>query len=119
MAKLSPTKHAEVDFDYLMNLAKNDPEGFKVKREEMIEEYINSVPPKQQHRLRCVQWRIDQARAKAKSPLGACMAITEMMWDSFEQLNQLFLDMRNDSQNNGPANRKVPETADILPFRIA
>ncbi|MFV2059425.1 MAG: DUF3135 domain-containing protein [Gammaproteobacteria bacterium] len=105
----------EFDFDMMMELAKNSPEEFEALRLELIEDYITSLPQERQHRMKCLQWRIDRTREQAKTPLGSCMAITEMMWESFEQLNTLFMEMKN-SDNKVKVNVQL-QMAKILPFQ--
>ena len=80
------------NFDEWLDLSKRDPESFESRRLESIEEFINSVPEDKQHRLRCLQWKIDRVRAKMPTPLAACVAISDMMWDSLDRLNQLYHD---------------------------
>lgn len=48
----------------------------------MIEAFICSVPEERQPRLRGLQWRIDQIRRTARTPLASCIRISRMMWDS-------------------------------------
>jgi hypothetical protein len=115
--KLTTEFDAEFDFDKMMNLANNNPEQFEEIRQQLIADFIKSIPKEKQHRMECLQWRIDQTRAQAKTPLAACMAITEMMWESFEQLNTLFMEMK-DSDSTVRLNVAMP-TADILPFKAA
>ena len=78
------------NFDEWLELSKRDPESFESRRLESIEEFINSVPEDKQHRLRCLQWKIDRVREKMPTPLAACVAISDMMWDSLDRLNQLY-----------------------------
>ncbi len=107
----------EFDFDTMMNLAKNNPEEFEALRQTLINNFIESLPEENQHRMKCLQWRIDRTREQSKTPLAACMALTEMMWDSFEQLNALFLEMKG---SDSRVKVSVPlQTADILPFKTA
>jgi hypothetical protein len=105
----------EFDFDMMMDLAKNSPEEFEDLRQGLINDYIQSLPKERQHRMECLQWRIERARDQAKTPLGSCMAITEMMWESFEQLNTLFMEMKN-SESKVKVNVAL-QSADILPFK--
>jgi hypothetical protein len=78
------------DFDEWLELSKTDPGSFENRRMESIEEFINSVPEDKQHRLRCLQWKIDRVREKMPTPLAACVAISDMMWDSLDKLNQIY-----------------------------
>jgi len=107
----------EFDFDVLMDLAKNDPEQFEEIRHQIIADYIKTLPEERRHRMECLQWRIDRTREKSKNALSSCMAITEMMWESFEQLNALFVEMKR-SDSTRIDNVALP-TADIIPFKTA
>ena len=71
-----------IDFDQWAELAKSDPQAFEAKRAEVIEQMIQDMPEQKQHRMRCLQWKIDQVRSQAKTPMSACIKISEMMWDS-------------------------------------
>lgn len=68
------------DFDSMSLIAKQDPEKFERIRQMAINEFIESVPLERRHRLRCLQWRIDQERRNC-TPLSACLKISKMMWD--------------------------------------
>ena len=71
-----------IDFDQWANLAKSDPDAFEAQREKAIEEMIGRMPERRRQRIRCLQWKIDQIRNRAGTPMAACMRISEMMWDS-------------------------------------
>ena len=87
-----PKLQSSFNFDEWLELSKRDPQSFESRRLESIEEFINSVPEDKQHRLRCLQWKIDRVREKMPTPLAACVAISDMMWDSLDKLNQLYHD---------------------------
>ena len=72
---------SEVDFDHWSAIASSDPERFEQMRQAVIDEVISRAPQRQQQRLRCLQWRIDQERRLAHTPLAACIRISTMMWD--------------------------------------
>ena len=40
-----------------------------------------TLNPDIQVRLEALQWKVDQVRARAGTPLMACIRISEMMWD--------------------------------------
>ena len=82
--KQANTQKPLVDFDTWSELAQSDPEAFEARRAEIIEQMIQCMPAHRQHRMRCLQWKIDQVRARASSPLSACISLSEMMWDSFD-----------------------------------
>jgi hypothetical protein len=70
------------DFEHWAQLAITDPEAFEDRRSHLIEAFISSAPIERQQRLRGLQWRIDQIRRTAHTPLAACIRISRMMWDS-------------------------------------
>jgi len=81
-------------FDTMMSMAKDDPEGFEHLRQQMINAVIDDAPEDSRRRLIGLQWRVDQERRLAKTPMGACIRISNMMWESvtgegglLEQLN--------------------------------
>ncbi len=69
-------------FDNLVKIAKADPDAFELLRKQMVNEVINEVPEASRRRLTGLQWRVDQERRLAKTPMGACIRISSMMWDS-------------------------------------
>jgi hypothetical protein len=76
------TKSAEIDFDLWADMARNDPEAFETMRLEAIDAVIARAPQENQERLRRLQWRIDQERRLARTPMAACLRISRMMWRS-------------------------------------
>ena len=81
------------DFDAWAELARSNQTEFERRRKAAIEEVIASAPPERQPRLRALQWRIDYERQRAKTPLGACIKINAMMWDSFYELHAVLNDL--------------------------
>ncbi len=86
MPELHPTcsdsATPRVDFDQWAELARRDPEAFEARRSELIEAAIERLPADRRQRMRCLQWKIDQVRARSGTPMAACIRISEMMWDS-------------------------------------
>jgi len=80
------------NFDEWCELSKNDPESFESRRQESIDELISNASEDKQQRLRCLQWKIDRVRDKMPTPLAACVAISDLMWDSLDRLNRLYND---------------------------
>lgn len=93
------TKIAEKEFDEWAEAAESNPASFEEMRLAAIEAFIASVPEENQDRLRKLQWRIDQERRLAKTPMNACIRLSRMMWrnvlghgglrDRFDELNGL------------------------------
>ncbi len=73
-------KTAEIDFDTWSEMARNDPDAFEKMRLQAIEAAIDSAPEANRERLRRLQWRIDQERRLAGTPMAACLRISRMMW---------------------------------------
>jgi len=78
---MADSDKVEFDFDSWSKLAADDPASFEAMRQAAIEECIAKATPEQQVRLRSLQWRIEQERRQAKTPLAACMRISRMMWE--------------------------------------
>ncbi len=70
------------EFDEWLGIARRDPDAFEKMRRSAIDSVISQAPPANQQRLRCLQWRIDQERRRARTPLAACIRISQMMWES-------------------------------------
>lgn len=105
------------DFDMWRELSQNDPDAFEKLREKTVNQYIGSIDSDRQDRLRCLQWKVDRVREQQKTPIAACVAISDMMWDSLERLNKIYYDY--DGVTSLKAGRRVltplPEAV-VLPF---
>ena len=103
----------DIDFEKWATLASSDPQSFEQLRQDKIAAMIERATGNRQHRLRCLQWRIDQIREKNKdSAMAACLAISELMWDTFEHLSEV-LRPQVKSGLSAPA---PSSTADIIRF---
>jgi len=71
---------ADFPFDDWARLASEDPDSFEAARRLMIDSLIESAPAPTQARLRGLQWQIDHLRTVAPTPLGACVKISNLMW---------------------------------------
>lgn len=80
------------DFDTWAHLAQHDKDEFERRRQAAIESLIASAPEASQRRLRGLQFRIDMIRRRAVTPLGACVRISEMMWDKVFELHEALND---------------------------
>jgi len=70
------------DFDAWAKLARKDPEAFELERKLLIERAIMRAPAGKQQRLRCLQWKLDQIRNLASTPMAACLQINQLLWES-------------------------------------
>jgi hypothetical protein len=104
------------DFEVLATMAQNDPVGLEALRQRLCEELIASAPPHMQRRLRGLQFQIDAQRRLAKTPLQACIKISEMMHDSFAELRAA-LNILTGSEQPVPVRERRSSTGRVLNFR--
>lgn len=103
--------------DELIQLAKDNPEELEALRKREIESTISRAPDPIQRRLRGLQFRVDAQRKLCKTPLSSCMAISQMMIDSFYDLNDSLHSARSNDQ---PTERSTPQTTNsdnVVPLR--
>lgn len=105
----STTQRENPDHESLAQLARENPEAFEALRREMLDELIARAPKHIQRRLQGLQFRIDHVRARARTPLGAVLKISSLMWKSFLQLNEEL-----SSMNDPPA--LPPKVSRIIAF---
>ena len=80
-------KYKLPEFEYLAKLAQENPAQLEDIRLRSVEAIIKAAPVEMQQRLRGIQFRVDCYRRIHKNPLGACMEISKLMYDSLHQLN--------------------------------
>lgn len=108
-----------LDFDDWVALAQEDPDSFEAMRKRCIDDFISQVPEAKRLRLRGLQWKIDQTRKLNKTPLASCIAISNMMWDSLEQLNQYqqeLVTLTSHPHSQSRYTHTSPE-AKVIPFK--
>lgn len=105
----------EFDFKEWSELAKTDPESFEARRNRVINEAIRRVPTDRQQMLRGLQWKVDRIRELKRTPLAACIAITDMMWDTFNNLHHAYTELAEIKPGHKVTVEKRP-LADVLPF---
>jgi len=108
-------KKQAFDFSEWSDLAAKDPKAFEKRREQTIEAAIQSMPGAKQQRIRALQWRIDQERKRSKSPMAACIRLSDMMWENLIGENGLLDNLRYvDHAKTRPSAQKT--SANILEF---
>ncbi len=108
----------DFDWDTWSALARSDPAAFEEKRKQAVAELIASAPEEHRQRLTGLQCRIDLERQRSSSPLGACIRISNLMWDSFADL-QKALDVLTGTLRSGVAplpDLRPARNAQVLPF---
>lgn len=110
---------AEIDFDSWAELARTDPDAFEARRLAAIDALIASAPEANRERLRCLQWRIDQERRLARTPMAACIRISRMMWRSVlgeNGLQQRFAELQELVNGSAPLVVDVDRGARVVAF---
>lgn len=109
---LDADSQTELDFDAWRRLAERDPARFESLRSRAIDELIARAPAGRRQRLRGLQWRIDTARARSRTPLAATLRISDMMWESFFELDRAFRQLR---EGRTPARRPKARVVALPP----
>lgn len=105
----------DIDFDAWSELANTDPHAFEKQRSDLVDKVIECSIKERQLRLRRLQWRIDQVRERAPTPLAACIRLSSMMWDSVMGeggLHEALQTLRHTKPKAGPRRK-----ATVLQFR--
>jgi hypothetical protein len=100
-----------MDFDWetWSTLARSDPAAFEQRRKQAIEALIAAAPEHRRPRLTALQCRIDLERRRSSSPLGACIRMSNLMWERFEELRHAL---------NALGERRAPAATPIRVRRI-
>lgn len=101
------------DIEQLIALAQSDPEQLERIRQQEIEALICRAPEHMRPRLRGLQFQIDCKRRLHKSSVGACLAITGMMMDSLQELNQAL-----HHREHGEAVEEPCASASVIAFPV-
>ena len=94
-------------FDELKALAEQSPEALEAFRTAQVEALIAEAPEPTQRRLRGLQFQIDCQMRRHKTPLGSCIAISQMMHESLLKLNSVL---------NGQPPAHTQHSNNIVPF---
>lgn len=114
---IDPDNPTNFEFETWQRLAKEDPERFEARRLEAIQRFIDSAPESKQARLRGLQWQVDQARARAKSPMGACARVSALMWESVAGRDGLLESLTSLGEVTTGSQRTERTPGAVLPFK--
>jgi hypothetical protein len=103
-----------IDFDKWAELAKINPDAFEKLRSQYLTNVLNKIAEPRRHKFECLQWKIDQIRHTTKSPLSACIKISNLMWSSFDKLAEQYDHTESDCVLRAETPHK---TATIMPFQ--
>ncbi len=104
----------DFDFDHWARLAAEDPERFERERAEALAGIIAEAPDSIRPRLTGLQWQLDQVRDRADAPMGACMRMYRMMWDSVIGEDGLLEALQRLARPAEPPPRR--RSATVVPF---
>jgi hypothetical protein len=93
------------NIDELIELARTNPEELERIRNREIETLITGAPEHLQGRLRGLQFQVDCQRKLHRNPMGACLAISQMMFASVHKLNDILTGDRG-TDTSVPAAKK-------------
>jgi hypothetical protein len=111
----SQSRFDKLDFDQWAVLAKRDPAAFELRRAEYLKDVISQAPSHAVRRLKGIQFHVDMLRGHAKHPLGVCMKISSMMFDSlFSEMPQALSIL---TQNEAPPIDDQQSTNKVVPFK--
>lgn len=102
----------DFDFDEWALLARTAPDEFELRRRALIE--IEILKSDNVRRMRGLQWRVDLERSRARNPLDACVRLSNMMWDSFMDLNHALNDFAGNDCATTCAASHAAQSAKII-----
>lgn len=111
-----PLMSIDFDFKEWAELAQSDPERFEARRNRIINEAICRVPMDRQQTLRGLQWKVDRVRELKRTPLAACIAISDMMWDAFSDLHNSYCELADIKPGQKPFMKEQPKAKVIELF---
>jgi hypothetical protein len=114
----------DFNFDDWARLAQTDPAAFEGRRQAWVEELIAQAPDAMRARLRGLQFQIDMERRRARTPMGSCLRLSSLMWQTFAgengfraQINALV--GRLNGQPGVARAAPAAARARVLPFPVA
>ena len=113
---MSEQDNNSFDFDYWMNLAKENPSAFDEHRKNEVKALIESAPEHMHRRLYGLQWRIDMEVKKGKNPMDSCLRVYRMMLDSIYGENGLLEALTRVSENTASPVAKKRPGGEIVDF---
>ncbi len=111
--------------EFISQLVRDDPAEYEKLRRELLESLIDSAPGHLKPRLRGMKFRLDSLHQRAGPALGTAVRAYEMMWQSFQAMNEDLQDFLriasqlNRSHGNAStgAEANLKPSARILEFR--
>lgn len=107
------------NFEEWAQLARQDRAAFERKRAAAIRQAIENAAhtERERRKLRGLQFKVDMIRRKHKTPMGACVEISEMLMEQVYQLVEL--DINDIIQSSSTVTKQDTEPCKIIPFDLA
>lgn len=75
-------------FDFLSNLFKENPQAFDEYRQEVLEEFFESLPEERQQKARQAQWNLDNDLRHYKDPVARYNRMVELFYNQLDEFRQ-------------------------------
>ena len=105
------------NFDEWKILHEKDPDEFEHKRKIYIAQVIARTSSRNQRRLHGILFQVEAIRERSANPLKSCIDISQMMWQYFNQLNDLLNDFDNACLDKKVRSSTQTSSAVILSFK--
>jgi len=106
----------EPNIDNLFSWAENQPDLLQQWLEQEVKDLIENAPVSHQDKLRGLQFKIEMEKRRAKNPLASCIAISNLMYESFYKLKIALADV--DYSNPYKPHKITENKAKVLPFKL-
>lgn len=97
-------QYESLDFDRLAELARTKPQVLERYLRLKVNQIIARASSEERNRLRQLQFRIDSVRHRTKTPLAACIKISQMMQDELWCLRQALSSGANSASHSSSTN---------------
>lgn len=85
-----------MNFNYLSNLYKEDPEAFEAEKRRILEDFIASLPTEDaRRRARGLQFKIDAQLTNIKDPVAKMNKMVELFWEGFKEFHDVLTNPLN------------------------
>jgi hypothetical protein len=84
LLRMSPM---DMSFDELKTLFETNPQAAEQKCNEIIENYILSLPEDRQQRARSFQWQLEQKLRHYKDPIARMNKMIELFWSGVNKFH--------------------------------
>jgi hypothetical protein len=105
----------DFEFGAWSRLARTDPAGFERARRDVLEKAIARGNDPQ--RMRRMQWRLDAERRRARTPMKACLRLSNLMWEKLFALQDALNRAVGVAPTAGLGSSRRVRSAQLLAFQ--